>query len=170
MWNRNYIPLDYWVFGLCPSSSILTNTAFRKQDLFPSSSDGVGDTYSVVSVSKINPNHWTMSHWAYLLLRDSTDWHPLPHLRTETDPVSEMSCLLEYLTMEKVQKSSNPECYTASSEPYRIDSELYHIRKYSKEIIFVDISNRMNSDRRHSMQEGTRRRNFSGIIIESAVV
>jgi hypothetical protein len=46
---------DYWVFGLCPSSSILKtqkNTTFRKLDLFPSSGEGTGDTYSVGPVRK----------------------------------------------------------------------------------------------------------------------
>jgi hypothetical protein len=35
---------------------------------------------------------------------------PHLHLRTETDPVSETSCSLEYQTMEKVQKPSNSDC------------------------------------------------------------
>jgi hypothetical protein len=43
-----------------------------------------------------------------------------PHLRTERDPVSEMLCSLEYRAMDEVQKPSNPECYTPSSEPFRI--------------------------------------------------
>jgi hypothetical protein len=42
---------DYWVFGLCTSSDILKKTMFRKLYLFPSSGEGVGDTYSVGSVS-----------------------------------------------------------------------------------------------------------------------
>jgi hypothetical protein len=45
--------------------------------------------------------------------------HP-PHLRTETDPVSETSCSLEYRTMDKVQNPGNPKCYTPSSGPFRI--------------------------------------------------
>jgi hypothetical protein len=45
-----YNTQDYWVPELCPSSGILKNTAFRKLDLFPSSGEGVGDTYSVGSV------------------------------------------------------------------------------------------------------------------------
>jgi hypothetical protein len=44
--------LDYWVFGLCPSFGILKNTTFQKLDLFPSSAEEVGDTYSVGSVRK----------------------------------------------------------------------------------------------------------------------
>jgi hypothetical protein len=36
--------------------------------------------------------------------------HPHLHLRTETDPVSETSCSLEYQTMEKVQNPSNSVC------------------------------------------------------------
>jgi hypothetical protein len=42
---------DYWVFGFFPSSGILKNTTLRKVDLLPFSIDGVGDTYSVVSVT-----------------------------------------------------------------------------------------------------------------------
>jgi hypothetical protein len=34
---------------------------------------------------------------------------PSPHLRTETDPISETLCSLEYRMMENVQKPSNPE-------------------------------------------------------------
>jgi hypothetical protein len=52
-----YNTWDYWVFGICPSSSIpkhtKKNTMFRKLDLFPSSGEGVGDTYSVGSVTVI---------------------------------------------------------------------------------------------------------------------
>jgi hypothetical protein len=43
---------DQWVFGLFSSSCILNNTAFWKLDLFPSSGEGVGDTYSVGSIKK----------------------------------------------------------------------------------------------------------------------
>jgi hypothetical protein len=42
-----------WDFGLYPSSGILKtleNTTFRKMDLFPSSGEKMGDTYSVESV------------------------------------------------------------------------------------------------------------------------
>jgi hypothetical protein len=45
---------------------------------------------------------------------------PHLHLRTETGPVFETSCSLEYQMMEKVQKPSNFVCYTSSSEPFRI--------------------------------------------------
>jgi hypothetical protein len=50
-----------------------------------------------------------------------------PHLRTETDPVSETSVLFFFLviirirTMDKVRNPSNSVCYTPSSEPYRIE-------------------------------------------------
>jgi hypothetical protein len=37
-----------------------------------------------------------------------------PHPRTETDPVSETLYSLEYRTMDKVQKPSNPECSSCS--------------------------------------------------------
>jgi hypothetical protein len=50
-----YLIQDYWVFGLCPSSGILKtqkNTTFRKMDLFPSSGEGTGDTYSVGPLRK----------------------------------------------------------------------------------------------------------------------
>jgi hypothetical protein len=53
---------------------------------------------------------------------------PPPHLRTETDPVSETKCLYsrEYRTMGKVLKPSNSVCYTPSSEPFRIYSFRVH--------------------------------------------
>jgi hypothetical protein len=41
---------------------------------------------------------------------------------TETDPVSETSCSLEYQTMEKSKKPSNSVYYTPSSEPFRINN------------------------------------------------
>jgi hypothetical protein len=41
--------LGFWT---SPSSGILRNTTFRKLDMFPSSGEGVGDTYSVRSVRK----------------------------------------------------------------------------------------------------------------------
>jgi hypothetical protein len=49
---------------------------------------------------------------------------PSPHLRTERDPVSETSCFLVSRIQEdgKVQKPNNSECYTPSSEPFRIYS------------------------------------------------
>jgi hypothetical protein len=49
---ENFRPTgDYWVFGLCPLSGILKNM-FQKLDLFLSSGEGVGDTYSVGSIRK----------------------------------------------------------------------------------------------------------------------
>jgi hypothetical protein len=47
-----YNTRGYWVFGLCSLSGILKITAFRKLDLFPSSGEGVGHTYSVGSPRK----------------------------------------------------------------------------------------------------------------------
>jgi hypothetical protein len=48
-----YNSQSYWVFGRLPSSGILENTTFPKLDLFPSSSEGVGeDTYSVGPLRK----------------------------------------------------------------------------------------------------------------------
>jgi hypothetical protein len=46
---------DYWVFELCPSSGIpkkQKNTTFQKLDLFLSSGEGSGDTYSVGPLRK----------------------------------------------------------------------------------------------------------------------
>jgi hypothetical protein len=34
--------------------------------------------------------------------------------------VSEAMCSIKYLTKDKVQELSNPECFTPSSEPFRI--------------------------------------------------
>jgi hypothetical protein len=44
---------------------------------------------------------------------------PHLHLRTETDPVSETSCSLEYQTMEKVQNPSNSVILTVMYFHYR---------------------------------------------------
>jgi hypothetical protein len=41
---------DYWVFGHCLFSTVLKNTAFWKPDLFPTSGEGVGDTYSLLGL------------------------------------------------------------------------------------------------------------------------
>jgi hypothetical protein len=76
--------------------------------LFPSSEEGVGDTYLAGSVTKTRP-----------------------HLKAEKDPDAETLCSSEYRTMGKVQKPSNPECYTPSSKPSRI---------YLNFNIFSDIS------------------------------
>jgi hypothetical protein len=46
---------DYGILGLCPSSGVVKNTAFRKLDLFPSSGEVVGDTYPVDCVRKCQP-------------------------------------------------------------------------------------------------------------------
>jgi hypothetical protein len=58
---------NYWVFGLCPSSSILET---RKHN--------VSETGSRLALSK-EPKRVGIS---------------TPHLRTETDPVSETFCFL----------------------------------------------------------------------------
>jgi hypothetical protein len=46
-WSSRYHTGYYWVFGLCPSSGSVKNTAFCKLDLFPSSGEGARDTHSV---------------------------------------------------------------------------------------------------------------------------
>jgi hypothetical protein len=46
------------------------------------------------------------SDWGWFFLMECLT---PPHLRMETDLVSEMLCSLGYWTMDKVQKSSNPE-------------------------------------------------------------
>jgi hypothetical protein len=47
-----YNTRNYCVFGFCPSSDILKNTAFWKIDLFPSSGEDMEDVYSVGSFRK----------------------------------------------------------------------------------------------------------------------
>jgi hypothetical protein len=90
-----YNPQKYWDFGLCPSSDILKkleNTTFRKLDLFPSS--GEGETLTLLgSLERAN----------FIPVIEVSP----PHLRTETDPVSEKlhSPLKEYRTMDKAQKT-----------------------------------------------------------------
>jgi hypothetical protein len=70
---------------------------------------------SATGLSKLlDDNYWTIE------VSSQSRCLPSPHLMTETDLVSETACLLEYRTMGKVQKPSDPECYTPSSEPFRI--------------------------------------------------
>jgi hypothetical protein len=50
------------------------------------------------------------STWEQLFVTDPTEYvSPSPHLRAETDPVSEKPGSLEYRTLDKVQKPNNPE-------------------------------------------------------------
>jgi hypothetical protein len=52
--DEGYNILQYQVFGLCLLFGVIRNT-FWKLDQFPSSGELVGDTYSVGSVRKIEP-------------------------------------------------------------------------------------------------------------------
>jgi hypothetical protein len=58
---------DFWVFGLCPSSGILKNTTFRKQDLFPCSGE-VGRRHLLGPLGRANLSHWTIGLPTLLLL------------------------------------------------------------------------------------------------------
>jgi hypothetical protein len=60
-------------------------------------------------------------HWMKLALSIEPNRVGVSHPFTWEwkQPVSEMSPL-KYRTMDNVQKPSNPECYTPSTEPYRI--------------------------------------------------
>jgi hypothetical protein len=58
------------------------------------------------------------------ILKNATYWKPCfspTHLRTETDPVSETSCSLEYRTMDKFRKSSNPKTLLALGDNFSYD-------------------------------------------------
>jgi hypothetical protein len=63
---------DFWGFGLCLSSGILRNTAFRKLDLFPSSGEGEGDTFGSVrkELTAITGQHMSVCR--------INCWWPLP--------------------------------------------------------------------------------------------
>jgi hypothetical protein len=55
-------------------------------------------------------------------MRNSTEQAPpFPHLKTETDPVSETLYFsyLEFRTMDRVYKPHYSECYTSLSELFR---------------------------------------------------
>jgi hypothetical protein len=52
---------DYWDLGLCPSSGILTNTAFRKWDLLPSSGAGWETSTLLGPLEWGNPNYWQLA-------------------------------------------------------------------------------------------------------------
>jgi hypothetical protein len=65
---------------------------FRKPDLFPSSGEGGGETPTQLGPLEIA----NLSHWSLALSKgpNRVGVSPLPHLRTETDPVSETLCFL----------------------------------------------------------------------------
>jgi hypothetical protein len=103
--------LDFWTSSFVPYCIKLENTTFGQLDLFPT---------LLGPLERANLNHWIQ-----LFIRDPkrVGVSHRPHLRTETDPVFEtLPCLffVEYRTMDKVQNPSNSECYSQSSEPFRI--------------------------------------------------
>jgi hypothetical protein len=85
---------------------------------------------------------------------------PSPHLRTETDPLSEMLCFLKYQTMDKAQEPSNPECYTPPSKPYRIclvQSSYYVVRPWVRDQSLSLCTERMKSGTmNHSVKLNTK--------------
>jgi hypothetical protein len=118
-----YNTRDYQAFGLSPSSGILKtqkNTTFRKLDLFPSSGEGVGNTYSVGAVRLLRlgvsngPKRVGVSH-------------PSPEGGNRYSFRNIM--FLEYGTMDKDQKPSNPECHNRSATQ-AILSPLCGIRRF----------------------------------------
>jgi hypothetical protein len=113
---------DYCSFWLALSTGRYSkehkdeNTSLRKLDLFLCSYEGLRDTYSVGCV-----------RGGSFLERCFAP----PHLRTETDPLSETLCslmFLEYQMMDKVRKLNILECYTLSSEPFRRNLTAYILR------------------------------------------
>jgi hypothetical protein len=99
-----YNTQDSWVFGLHPSSDILKNTTFQKLDLFVCTSERMGDLYSVGSIRKIQPQSLLLVIEVSSLSNRPNGCLPPHHLKTETDPVSEMLCSLEHRTMDKEKK------------------------------------------------------------------
>jgi hypothetical protein len=87
---------------------------FRKLDVFPSSGEGWETRTLWGPLQRANLKHWTF-------LKDPSELvSPTPHLRTETDPVSETLCSLKYRMPDKVPKPSNPKWNTPPSEPFKI--------------------------------------------------
>jgi hypothetical protein len=89
---------NYWVFGLCPSSGILKT---RK--------------HSITPVTEVSSFYGTQQSRCLP-----------PHLRTEKGPFSETLCFLVSRILDdgQIRKASNSECYTPSSEPFRMYSLL----------------------------------------------
>jgi hypothetical protein len=104
-----YNTQDCWVFGLGPTVGVLKNLMFRKLDLFPSSGEGVGDTYSVGSVKKTNSNHWRLSLRLSLSKLPNRVGVPPPSPEDGNRPSLETLCFLEYRAKDQVQKPSNSE-------------------------------------------------------------
>jgi hypothetical protein len=108
-------------FELCPSSGILQT---RKQSVsenwicFRHQVRGETPTQLLGPLQRANLSHWRLD------LSKGPNWIDVfpPHLRTETDPVFETLCFLVSRIPDDGQSSkpSNSECYTPSSEPFRI--------------------------------------------------
>jgi hypothetical protein len=78
-----YNTQNYWISGLCPSSGILENTTFLKLDLFLSSGEW-------------GRHLLCWDHWLRLALSKGPNRVGVspPHLRTETNAISETLCFL----------------------------------------------------------------------------
>jgi hypothetical protein len=119
---------DYWVFGFGPSSGILKNTIERNvseiQYVFSVLRWRGGRhllcwvrctellvhpawTRYIPFLWEIRTSYRSRDRGQLSLTDPTKQVSPTPHVRTETDPISETLCSLEYRTMEKVQKPTN---------------------------------------------------------------
>jgi hypothetical protein len=73
----------------CPEFQMLENTTFRKLGLFPSSGEGRETLVLLGPLERANPCPDTVIEVSPF---EGTQQSPSPHLKTETDPVSETFC------------------------------------------------------------------------------
>jgi hypothetical protein len=104
---------NHWVFVLCPSSGIL-NT--RKQNVL--------ETGSVCVFRRGEAYTYPVLKLALCKGPDTVDASlPLPEDETRSSFRNVVfPSYLEFRTIDKVQKASDPKCYTPSSEPFRFKS------------------------------------------------
>jgi hypothetical protein len=68
-----YNTRDYIFLSSLSIFQYLENTTFRKQDLFPSSGEGVGETYLLGPLEIADLNHVISRDWGQLFLTDLTE-------------------------------------------------------------------------------------------------
>jgi hypothetical protein len=80
--------------------------------------------YEYINVVRMSLNFNTVqNHWVSGLCPSSRMLNTIRHNSSGTDPVSKMlvfSSYLEFWTIDKDQKSSDSECHTPLSEPFRV--------------------------------------------------
>jgi hypothetical protein len=113
-WTGLHVQEILWICGTLSDLRTQLGHLFRLDSHYrssqktttPSSVDYVWKLCLYVCI--VSGDLFWSSGWDWLFLRDATEEvSPSPHLKTETVPVSETLCFLEFRTMDKVDKPSD---------------------------------------------------------------